>query len=207
MHTSALACLALALTANAFPFARQAANTTVQRRSTDYNVVNVGDLPEAPEPQPAPSATTTVFETVTAPGAAPQTVTVTVSPTPTASPSPSSALWATSALPSSSSIPVPSPAANAESAPSAYTAMDRLARAFGRSIDSHLWARSSNLTTREVIRDVKRAANETVASSQFAARGINATEAARFARALYNSTELGTAGIKARAWNGTTFKA
>lgn len=84
--------------------------------------------------------------------------------------------------------------------------MDRLARAFGRSVDSHLSTRSSNLT-RDVTRDIKTRSNETTAYPRLAARGFNATESARLPRAVLNSTELGTAGLKARSFNGTALRA
>ncbi|RDW86389.1 uncharacterized protein DSM5745_03031 [Aspergillus mulundensis] len=208
MHTSSLLSLALALTSNAFPLTRPTFNTTVQRRSADYDVVNVGDLPEAP--QPAVPAASTIIETVTAPGAPPQTVTVTISQTPT--PSPSSALWGSSTgIPYSSSAilpavtPVPGEEVQQvqdEEEATATGAIDRLARAFGRSIDAHFRARSSNLTTR----GINAPSNATTAYSQLAARGINGTERAHFPRGLLNSTDPRTVGLKARGLNGTSLR-
>ncbi|KAL4906090.1 hypothetical protein BDW74DRAFT_151262 [Aspergillus multicolor] len=207
MHTSSLLTLALALTSNAFPLTRPTFNTTIQRRSINYDVVNVGGLPEAP--QPTVPTVSTVIETVTAPGAPPQTVTVTVSPTPT--PSPSSALWGSSGIPCSSSAvlpavtPVPGEEVQQvedEEEATATGAIDRLARAFGRSIDAHFRARSSNLTTR----DIKAPSNATTAYAQLAARVLNETESAHIPRGLLNSTELRTAGLKARSLNGTSLK-
>ncbi|CBF76412.1 hypothetical protein AN4950.2 [Aspergillus nidulans FGSC A4] len=194
MHTSAVLSLALALTSNAFPLSHPTFNTTVQRRSADYDVVNVGGLPDTP--QPAPSAST-ITQTVTAPGAPPQTVTVTISQTPT-TPSPSSsAIWgAGTGVPYSSSAilpavtPVPGEEVQDEEE-TATGAIDRLARAFGRSMNSHLRARTSN---------------ETAAYPRFDARGLNETGSVHVSRGLLNSTELVTSSRKARSLNSTALR-
>ncbi|KAL6236925.1 hypothetical protein BDW75DRAFT_205686 [Aspergillus navahoensis] len=205
MHTSALLTLALTVTSNAFPLTHPTFNTSVQRRGTDYNVVNVGGLPDAPQPAPPAS---TIIQTVTVPGAPPQTVTVTISQTPTPSPS-SSEIWGTvTGVPYSSSAalptvtPVPGEEVQDAETETATGAIDRLARAFGRSMDSHLRARVSNLTTRSI----KLPSNETAAHSSLGARGLNETESVRFSRGLLNSTELGAAGLNARDLNGTALR-
>ncbi|KAL2827041.1 hypothetical protein BDW59DRAFT_144584 [Aspergillus cavernicola] len=202
MHTSAILAFALALTSHAFPIAQPSLNTTVQRRSPEYDVVNVGGIPSPPNSEPAPPAVIeTVIETVTAPGTPPQTVTVTIPQTSTPSPSSSSALWTTS-TPSITPTPTAVPGEE-ETLPSGFTAMDRLARAFGKSIDAHLRARGGASTA-----DLKARGNVTTAYSQLSARGVNGTttEHAQFARGL-NVTETGTASLKARGWNGTVLKA
>ncbi|KAL4979277.1 hypothetical protein BDW66DRAFT_128074 [Aspergillus desertorum] len=187
MHTSALFHLALALTCNAFPLTGLTFNTTVQRRSADYNVVNVGGLPD--DSQPAPPASTIT-----------QIVTVTISQTLTSSPS-STAIWRIgTGVPCSSSaaLPAVTPVSGEEvqdaETETATGLIDRLARAFGRSINSHLSARASNMTTRHI----KLSSNETTAFSQLGARGLNRTENVRIPRGPLNSTELGTAGFKTR---------
>jgi hypothetical protein len=195
MHTSAVLSLALALTSNAFPLTRPTFNTTVQRRSANYDVVNVGGLPDTPQPAPPAS---TITQTVTAPGAPPQTVTVTISQTPT-TPSPSSsAIWgAGTGVPYSSSAilpavtPVPGEEVQDEDEETATGAIDRLARAFGRSMNSHLRARASN---------------ETAAYSRFGTRGLNQTGSVHVSRGLLNSTELVTASLKARGLNSTALR-
>ncbi|KAL5050088.1 hypothetical protein BDW71DRAFT_174726 [Aspergillus fruticulosus] len=205
MHTSALLTLSLAFTSNAFPLTRPTFNISVQRRSADYNVVNVGGLPDALQPDPSAS---TITQTVTAPGAPPQTVTVTISQTPTPSPS-LSAIWGTgTGVPHSSSAalptvtPVPGEEVQEAETETATGVIDRLARAFGRSMDSHLRARVSNLTTR----GIKLPGNETAAYSSLGARGLNGTESVRFPRGSLDSTELGSAGLKARGLNGTALR-
>ncbi|KAL4764336.1 uncharacterized protein BDW70DRAFT_129827 [Aspergillus foveolatus] len=195
MHTSAVLSLALALTSNAFPLTRPIFNTTVQRRSADYDVVNVGGLPDTPQPAPPVS---TITQTVTAPGAPPQTVTVTISQTPT-TPSPSSsAIWGAGiGVPYSSSAilpavtPVPGEEVQDEDEETATGVIDRLARAFGRSMNSHLRARASN---------------ETAAYSRFDTRGLNKTGSVYVSRGLLNSTELVTASLKARGLNSTALR-
>ncbi|KAL3469839.1 hypothetical protein BJX99DRAFT_64247 [Aspergillus californicus] len=199
MHTSAILSLALALTSHAFPLASPSSSITAQRRSSDYNVVNVGGLPNPPQPAPTAVPGETVIETVTAPGSPPQTVTVTTTVTPTTTPSSLSALWATSASPSATPTPTSVPG---ETIPSGFTAMDRLARAFGRSIESHLKGRNLNVTTSGLVAR----GNET-AYSQLSARGVNVTDNALVARGLFNGTGTGTTGYKARGFNGTIFKA
>ncbi|KAL5002324.1 hypothetical protein BDV10DRAFT_157638 [Aspergillus recurvatus] len=205
MHTSAFLTLALALTSKAFPLTRPSFNTSVQRRSAEYNVVNVGSPPDAPQPALPAS---TITQTVTAPGAPPQTVTVTISQTHTPSPS-SSAIWGTGTgvrYSSSAALPAVTPAPGEEVqdavTETATGVIDRLARAFGRSMDSHLRARASNLTTR----GTKFPINETAAYSSLGARGLNGTENVRFPRGLLNSTELGTADLKDRGLNDTALR-
>ncbi|KAL4873439.1 hypothetical protein BDV12DRAFT_159986 [Aspergillus spectabilis] len=191
MHTSALIYFALTLTSNAFPLTKPNLNTTIQRRSSDYDIVNVGGIPNPPPPPPVVE---TVIETVTAPGTPPQTVTVTVSPTPTASPS-SSAIWSLTTYTSSSvAIPTPTAVTEEESIP---RGLDRLARAFGKSLDSHLRARDDNLPSGSKARG-----NETMGYSQLSARGVNGTEGV-LPRGLFNATDV---GLKARGLNGTVLK-
>ncbi|KAL4736580.1 hypothetical protein BDV11DRAFT_193554 [Aspergillus similis] len=195
MHTSAFLSLALALTSNAIPLTRPTFNTTVQRRGGDYDVVNVGGLPDTLRPAPPAS---TITQTVTAPGAPPRTVTVTISQTPT-TPSPSSsAIWgAGTGVPYSSSVILPAvtPAPGEEvqdvDEETATGAIDRLARAFGRSMNSHLRARASN---------------ETAAYSRLGTRGLNETESVHVSRGLLNSTELVTTGLKTRGLNSTALR-
>ncbi|KAL4945048.1 hypothetical protein BDV06DRAFT_59447 [Aspergillus oleicola] len=147
MHTSALISLALALTSNAFPLISTPIPTSsavAQRRSADYNVVNVGD---APDPQPIPTALETVVQTVTMPGAPAQTVTVTVPATPTASPS-SSAVWGSSAFsgsPAAYPVPTPQIAARGYSPSAAWgtSASGLVARAFS-SPSSLFWGSSAS---------------------------------------------------------------
>ncbi|KAL4969741.1 uncharacterized protein BDV14DRAFT_165159 [Aspergillus stella-maris] len=151
MHTSALISLALALTSNAFPLVSTPVPTSsavAQRRSADYNVVNVGD---APDPQPIPTALETVVQTVTLPGAPAQTVTVTVPATPTTSPS-SSAIWGSSAFsgsPAAYPVPTPEIAARGYSSSAAWgtSASGLVARAFS-SPSSLFGGSSSELTAR-----------------------------------------------------------
>ncbi|KAL3466612.1 hypothetical protein BJX64DRAFT_249456 [Aspergillus heterothallicus] len=194
MHTSALVCFALAFTAHAIPLNRPGSNITVQRRSPDYNVVNVGGDPSPPQPP----VQETVIETVTAPGAPQQTVTV--AQTSSIATTTSTALWTTGIYGSSSSVistpiptptpaPAPVPVPGDKTSPQGFTAMDRLARALGNTINSHLRARAVKPT------------------AQLAA-GLNDTEpASRFPRGLLNSTESETGMLKARDLNGTALKA
>ncbi|KAJ0424132.1 hypothetical protein BJY00DRAFT_277127 [Aspergillus carlsbadensis] len=175
MHTSALVCFAIALTAHAIPLTRPISNSTVQRRSSDYAVVNVGGLPNPPQPP----VQETVIEIVTAPGSPQQTVTVTQTSSLTSS---STALWETSAYGSGSSViptptstpspvAVPAPGPGDETIPRGFTAMDRLARALGKTIGIHLKARGMKPT------------------AQFSP-GLNGTaQAPHFSRALFNTTE------------------
>ncbi|KAI9372664.1 hypothetical protein BJX61DRAFT_542467 [Aspergillus egyptiacus] len=169
MYTSAILSLALALTSHAIPLSVPNSDATIQRRSSDYQVVNVGGMPNPPQP-----AVETVTETVTtAPDTPPETVTVRITATPSASPT-STPVWSTSTfVPSSSAaVPTPTPVASTgeETIPRGFTAMDRLARAFGRSIESHLKALGDkHLTTPNSglrVRD-----NETAAASRLRARG------------------------------------
>ncbi|KAL4754079.1 hypothetical protein BDW72DRAFT_167336 [Aspergillus terricola var. indicus] len=196
MHTSsAFLALALVLPSNAIPLTRPTFNTTVQRRSADYDVVNVGGLPDTLHPAPPAS---TITRTVTAPGAPPRTVTVTISQTST-TPSPSSsAIWgAGTSVPYSSSAilpavtPVPGEEVQDVGEETATGAIDRLARAFGRSMNSHLHARASN---------------ETAAYSRLGARGLNETESVHVSRGLLNSTERVTAGLKTSGLNSTALR-
>ncbi|KAL2796888.1 hypothetical protein BJX66DRAFT_298919 [Aspergillus keveii] len=192
MHTSALVCFALALTAHAIPLTRPISNSTVQRRSSDYTVVNVGGDPNPPRPP----AQETVIETVTAPGAPQQTVTVTQTSSLTSS---STALWEASAYggsssvipsptPTPSSIAVPAPGPGEETIPHGFTAMDRLARALGKTIDTHLKARDMKPTAQ-------------------LSPGLNGTaQAAHFPRG-FNTTESGSKMLKNRSLNGTSLVA
>ncbi|KAL2868297.1 uncharacterized protein BJX67DRAFT_380107 [Aspergillus lucknowensis] len=170
MHSSVLVCFALALTSCAVPLARHSANSAIQRKSVGYDVVNVGAFPNAPQ-RPVVE---TAIETVTVPGASLQTVTVTQTPTHSPSPSP---LWGTIVHGSASTLPTPSatPVTQADTMPRGFTAMDRLARAFGKSISSHFKPHS----------------NETLTTySKLKARGANGTEyMPHFLRGLLNSTE------------------
>ncbi|KAL5338702.1 hypothetical protein BJX70DRAFT_398445 [Aspergillus crustosus] len=141
MHTSAVIYFALALTSNAFPLTKPSLNTTIQRRSLEYDIVNVGGIVSPPQPPPAVE---TVIETVTAPGTPPQTVTITTTVSPTLTPSSPSSSPVWSILPyTTSSIALPTPTAITEEE-STPRGLDRLARAFGKSIGSHLMARDSN---------------------------------------------------------------
>ncbi|KAL4915323.1 hypothetical protein BDW62DRAFT_188772 [Aspergillus aurantiobrunneus] len=178
MYTSTLIYLALALTSNAIPLSQLSSSTTlqpsttpaVQRRSAEYDVVNVGGVLNAPP------AVETVVQTITTPGVPPQTVTVTVattsaSPTSTSLPS-SSAAWSTIAFGSSTSVfPVTTPVPEEPAASRGFTAMDRLSRALGKSIDSHLRVRDGNVT-----RDIKTRSNESTPYSQLNARNANGTD-------------------------------
>ncbi|KAL4928398.1 uncharacterized protein BDV17DRAFT_264126 [Aspergillus undulatus] len=149
MHTSALISLALALTSNAFPLVSTpipSSRAAAQRRSIDYNVVNVGD---SPDPQPIPTALETVVQTVTLPGAPAQTVTVTVPATPTGSPS-FSAVWGSSAFSGSpAAYPVVTPEVAARgyspssSAAWGTSASGLVTRAFS-SPSSLVWGSSSS---------------------------------------------------------------
>ncbi|KAL2810662.1 hypothetical protein BJX63DRAFT_401403 [Aspergillus granulosus] len=184
MHTSALVCFALALAAHAIPLGRPSLDTTIQRRSSDYEVVNVGGDPNPPQPP----AQETVIETVTAPGIPRPTVTEAESSSLTAT---STALWTTSTHGSSSSViptptPTPTPTPFAvpvpgdETTPRGFTAMDRLARALGNTINSHLRARNVKPTV------------------QLPAGSNGSDQAPHSPRGLPNATELGSKMRKAR---------
>lgn len=171
MHTSTLIYLSLALTSNAFPLARQSSSATAQpstyqRRSAEYDVVNVGGDPDAPQ------SVETVIQTVTAPGAPPQTVTVPVPQTPTYSPS-SSVPWGSS----SSAYPTSGPSLFARGWESTYPAS---------SSSSFLYARNWESTSSPASSSVSATATPVPA---YIARGLESTypasssSASLFARA------------------------
>ncbi|KAL4885064.1 hypothetical protein BJY04DRAFT_158839 [Aspergillus karnatakaensis] len=199
MHTATLIYFALALTSDAFPLTKTGLNTTIQRRSPDYDIVNVGGIPPPPPPPPPP-AVETVVETVTALGAPSQTVTVTIpqTQTQTQTPTPSiSPIWTVITYTSSSiAIPAPTSVFEEELIP---RGLDRLARAFGKSLDSHLKARDNKLPS-----IVKASSNETTSYARLSARGLNGTEGVHSPRGLFNATDV---TLKARGLNGTIFKA
>ncbi|KAL2854394.1 hypothetical protein BJY01DRAFT_205543 [Aspergillus pseudoustus] len=193
MHTSALVCFALTFTAHAIPLSRPISNTTIQRRSSDYDVVNVGGNLSPLQPP----GQETIIQTVTAPGAPQQTVTVTQASSLTST---STALWTAGVYSSSFSttptptptptpppVPVSAPVPGDEIIPRGFTAMDRLARALGKTFSSHLRAR-----------DVK-------PKIQLSAGSNGTQQAAHSPRGLPNATE---SNIKVtRDLNGTVLEA
>ncbi|KKK23632.1 hypothetical protein P175DRAFT_0531198 [Aspergillus ochraceoroseus IBT 24754] len=193
MHTSTIVWLALTLAAHAAPVLHFKPNTTVERRSEGYEIVNVGG---DPSPVVAP-----VMETVTAPGPPQETVTITISQTslPTLAPTWTPSLptpCSSSSSSSSSLVPSPSSAPGIETVRRRSTTMDKIARMFGKSIDH------SNDTTSQVY---VRSSNET--SSHLNTRGTNVTEHSLLPRGLLNATDSGSTKLTARSSNGTTLQA